>query len=127
LHFLTQSGTRIAFEYGVNSEMSAGANDSPIAGGYDGAILDGNELRAMRCRLHELANVFTGTMISGGLLSQYLEGGSLQQYATDICECSERGSVLVRELRGQLLAACGEAESSQPRPLEVSNRGECGE
>ncbi len=49
-----------------------------------------------------------------GLLSQYLAGGSLQHYAADICEGSERGCVLVRELRSQLLAACGEAGSLLP-------------
>ena len=67
----------------------------------------------MRHRLHELANVFTGVMIAGGLLSQYLEGGSLQHYAADICEGSERGCALVREIRSQLLAACGEVEAAR--------------
>jgi hypothetical protein len=64
----------------------------------------------MRDRLHELANIFTGVLIAGGLLSQYLDAGPLRHYATDIAEGSERGSALIRELRSQLLAACGEEE-----------------
>ena len=68
----------------------------------------------MRHCLHELANVFTGLMIAGGLLSQHPEMESLQHYVTDLCEGSERGSALVRELRSQLLAACGEAEAAPP-------------
>ena len=75
-----------------------------------GAVLDGDEVRAIRRRLHELANAFTGVMIAGGLLSQYLEGGSLEHYVSDICEGSERGCRLVREIRSQLLAAQGLAE-----------------
>jgi hypothetical protein len=112
LRFLTQFGTRIATQNGVNSEMnSTGTSGSPVPDNSGSVILDGDSVRAMRFRLHELANVFTGVMIAGGLLSQYLEGGSLQQYAADICEGSERGSALARELRSQLLAACCEAEA----------------
>lgn len=78
----------------------------------DGVILDGDGVRAMRHRLHELANVFTGVMIAGGLLSQNLEGGSLERYASNICEGSERGCALVRDIRSQLLAAQGEVEAA---------------
>ena len=74
-------------------------------------ILDGSEVQRMRHRLHELANVFTGVMIAGGLLSQCADGGSMRRYASDICEGSERGCRLVRELRSQLLAAAGELEA----------------
>lgn len=77
-----------------------------------GVILDGDGVRLMRRRLHELANAFTGVMIAGGLLSQYLEGGSLAHYASDICEGSERGCALVREIRSQLLEAQGQAEAA---------------
>ena len=82
-----------------------------MPGSMDGIILDGESVLAMRFRMHELANVFTGVMIAAGLLSQYLEGGSLKPYAENICEGSERGSALVREIRSLLLAACGELES----------------
>jgi nitrogen-specific signal transduction histidine kinase len=84
---------------------------TPQAAKHSAVVLDSCEVQAMRHRLHELANVFTGVVIAAGLLSQYLEGGSLRQYAADICEGSERGCSLVRELRSQLLAACGEVEA----------------
>ena len=35
-------------------------------------------VRAMRHSLHELANVFTGVVIAGDLLSLHLAAGSLQ-------------------------------------------------
>ena len=60
--------------------------------------------------LHELANVLTGVTITGGLLSQHLEGGALEPYARQICEGSDRGCRLVRELRGLLLESCGELD-----------------
>jgi hypothetical protein len=83
---------------------------TPEAGKHGAVVLDSSEVQMMRQRLHELANVFTGVVIAAGLLSQYLQGESLRQYAADICEGSERGCALVRELRSQLLAACGELE-----------------
>ena len=86
---------------------------SPQAAKHSAVVLDISEVQTMRHRLHELANVFTGVVIAAGLLSQYLEGGSLRQYAADICEGSERGCALVRELRSQLLAACGEVEAAK--------------
>ena len=86
------------------------ANVSPVLASAGTVMLDRDGVQAMRHRLHELANVFTGVMIAGGLLAQYLEAGSLQHYAADICEGSERGCALVREIRSQLLAACGEVE-----------------
>ena len=112
LRFITRFGTRIAFSTGVNSETNqTNASVIPVVDNFGGVILDGDGVRAMRHRLHELANAFTGVMIASGLLSQYLEGGSLQHYALDICEGSERGCALVRELRSQLLAARGEVEA----------------
>ncbi len=91
------------------------ASGSPVMGTPQSVILETGEVQTMRHRLHELANVFTGVMIAAGLLSQYLEGGSLQHYATDICEGSDRGCVLVRELRSQLLAASSELEAAVSR------------
>jgi len=96
----------------VNSELSTTNASGFLATDPDGVVLDGDGVRVMRHRLHELANAFTGVMIAGGLLSQYLEGGSLEHYASDICEGSERGCVLVREIRSQLLAARGEVEAT---------------
>lgn len=76
-----------------------------------GILLSQQSVRLMRRNLHELANTLTGVMIAGGLLNQYLDGGSLAAYAADVCEATERGSHLVRELRRQLLAAAGEADA----------------
>jgi nitrogen-specific signal transduction histidine kinase len=85
------------------------ASGSQVMASIESITMDGSSVQAMRHSLHELANVFTGVMIAGGLLAQFLEAGSLQHYASNICESSERGSALVREIRGQLLASCGEA------------------
>lgn len=113
LRFLTRIGTRIAFRNGVNSEMNTTkASGSPATAEIGSVMLDSEGVRLMRHRLHELANVFTGVMIAAGLLSQYLEGGSLRLHASNICEGSERGCGLVREIRSQLLAACGEVEAA---------------
>jgi hypothetical protein len=123
LRFLTRFGTRIAFHNGVNSEMNTNANVSSVPGNVDGVILDSESVRAIRFRMHELANVFTGVMIAAGLLSQHLEGGSLAQYAADICEGSERGSLLVREIRGQLLAVSGDVRLSPGTSGAVQAQG----
>jgi hypothetical protein len=114
LHFLTRFGTRIALGNGVNSETNPIHSDGlPMTAKLGAVLLDSSEVQTMRHRLHELANVFTGVMIAGGLLSQYLKRGALRQYADDICESSERGCVLVRELRSQLLCASGEQAAGQ--------------
>lgn len=74
-------------------------------------VLDASDVQAMRHSLHELANVFTGVMIATGLLSQRLDEGPLRSYATNISEGTERGCVLVREMRSRLLTACGEVDA----------------
>lgn len=104
-------------------------------------VLDGSQVAAMRRLLHELSNVLTGVMISGGLLAQYLHPGrpgpgqpgaasaaqgaaqerALWQYAAGVCEGCERGGALLRELRSQLLAARGEAD---PGALGGSSGGQ---
>lgn len=97
----------------MNSEMNTGeAGGSGAMVNLGGVTLTQDGVQAMRHSLHELANVFTGVMIAGDLLSLHLAAGSLRLYAADICAGSERGCVLVRELRSQLLAACGETEVS---------------
>jgi len=109
----------------MNSEMNpSDANGSPVIASQGLVIMDSSDVRDMRHRLHELANVFTGVMLSSGLLGQYLEGGSLQRYATDIAEGAERGSALVRELRSQLLAACVETEAASRGNAEGSIQGQ---
>ena len=127
LRFLTQFGTSIALENSVNSEMDTAETSCTAGMGEQGTILlDGAAVQVMRRRLHELANVFTGVMIAGGLLSQFLEGGALRTYASDICEVSERGCALVREIRNQLLAAGGELEAEQEPGAAVAVVGEPG-
>jgi hypothetical protein len=111
----------------MNSEMNTNeASGSAAMGVLQSVILETGEVHAMRHRLHELANVFTGVMIAAGLLSQHLAGGSLQHYAADICEGSDRGCVLVREIRSQLLAASGELEAAGSRSAIAPAREEPG-
>ena len=111
----------------MNSEMNAPESSvSPVTGKLSTVLLDVSEVQAMRHRLHELANVFTGVMIAAGLLSQFLDGGSLQHYAADICEGSDRGCTLVQEIRSQLLAASGELEAAGSRSAIAATRQEPG-
>jgi hypothetical protein len=111
----------------MNSGMnSTDASGSPVIGNHELVVLDSSSVKAMRHRLHELANVFTGMMIAAGLLSQYLEAGSLGQHAKDIAEDGERGCALVRELRSQLLAACGETEAASPGDADGAIGGQEG-
>jgi len=99
----------------MNSEMNMKETSTPpVIKGMGVFILDEGAAQAMRHCLHELANVFTGLMIASGLLLQRPEMESLQHHLANLCEGSERGSALVRELRSQLLAACGEAEAVRP-------------
>jgi hypothetical protein len=111
---------------GVSSEMDTDDARKPDAREPEGEtgtiVVDGTQVLAMRRSIHELANVLTGVMISGGLLAQYLhpirpepvshgshQGTALWHYADGVCEGCERGCALLRELRSQLLYACGEA------------------
>lgn len=50
--------------------------------------------------LHDLSNVMTGVLMSGGLLRLALRGDGREHHAEDVCESGERGAVLVREARG---------------------------
>jgi hypothetical protein len=92
--------------------------------GAGGVVLDGEGVRSIRHCLHELANVFTGVMIAGGLLEQSLEAGALRQYAVDITESSERGSNLVREIRNHLLGNCTEANAVSGGEVEEWKQGQ---
>ena len=110
---------------GVNSEMDTEDARRPVEEAEIGTIvMDGSQVADLRRLMHELANVLTGVMISGGLLEQYLhpnqpatrapavhQAHALWQYAGGVCEGCERGCALLRELRSQLLAACGESEA----------------
>jgi nitrogen-specific signal transduction histidine kinase len=105
---------------GVSSEMDSG--DARRFRPTSHLVLDDSQLEAMRHLLHELANTLTGVMISGGLLSQYLEGHALVHYAAGVCEGCERGCNLVRELRGALVSACGEPDLAAPGEVAQAGR-----
>ncbi len=112
----------------MSSEMNMPEMDikvaAPAMSGTVVFILDQEAAQGMRHCLHELANIFTGLMIAGGLLAQHPEMESLERYVTDLCEGSERGSALVRELRSKMLAACGEAETARPRSAAPAAQGQ---
>ncbi len=59
----------------------------------------------MRLLLHELANVFTGILVKGGLLHQELEGDARQRFVEEICSGGERGAALVHHGRVLLIEA----------------------
>lgn len=135
---LTRFGTGIALGMGVNSEMKMDHAQHPQDEAEVGTImLDGAQLSEMRSLLHELSNVLTGLMISGGLLAQYLAGNVLRPYAAGVCEGCERGGVLLFELRSRLLAAWGEADAgtlggrpggqdTKAGPLQGNGKQACG-
>lgn len=91
-------------------EMDSGAAGSEAKDGR-GVTLSHEGVQAMRQGLHELANIFTGVKIACDLLSLELTAGPLRHYAANISAGSERGCVLVREMRSRLLAACAEAKA----------------
>lgn len=57
----------------------------------------------LRHVMHELSNLLTGIMVTGGLLQMSLQGDRRQHYAAEICEGSERSASLVREARAMLI------------------------
>jgi hypothetical protein len=60
------------------------------------------EIRQLRRMLHDLSSVFTGILVSGGLLNMALEGDKRQRYSEEICEGAERGADMVRHARALL-------------------------
>ncbi len=79
----------------------------PVAGErgkYSSVELGEEEVRNLRHLLHEMANVFTGILVTGGLLHQALEGDLRQRYTGELCTGGERGAALVRQAREVLLA-----------------------
>jgi hypothetical protein len=108
---------------GAMANLVASEHAKPDGIHPDGVNLNREGVLAMRHSLHELANVFTGVMIAGDLLSLHLAEGPLQRYANEICSGSERGCGLVREIRGQLLAACGEVEPTLHGQDGASSQG----
>ena len=66
--------------------------------------MEDSEREKLRCILHELSNLLTGMLVSGGLLRQAMKDDPRSHYAGDVCEGGERGAVLVREARDLLTA-----------------------
>ncbi len=73
-----------------------------------------NELCAI---LHELSNVLTGILVTGGLMQLALQADPRQRYAAEICSGSERGASLVRQARALVLGS----EEQIPEPLRDTN------
>jgi hypothetical protein len=73
-----------------------------LASGQAG--IDAETVKQLRAYLHDLSSVFTGVLVSGGLLKMALEGDQRQRYSKDICEGAERGADVIRKAR-QLLTA----------------------
>ena len=66
-------------------------------------VLEVERVREMRGVLHELANVFTGVLVTGGVLAQTLQGTDEAGRAASVCNLGERGAELVRRMRAILL------------------------
>jgi hypothetical protein len=98
-------GTSRAIPTCVNRfvELSS-TNSASEAGKYAAVQLGEDEVKRLRHLLHEMANVFTGILMTGGLLHQALNGDLRQRYTAEICTGGDRGAVLVREAREVLLS-----------------------
>ena len=57
------------------------------------------EQEQLRSILHDLSNVMTGVLMSGGLLRLALRGDGREHHALDVCDRGERGAALVRQAR----------------------------
>jgi len=78
-------------------------------------LLEVVRVAEMRSMLHELANVFTGILITSGLLAEKLKGNDEAKFAQSLSDLGERGSGLVHDARALLLGALA---------LEVNTSGE---
>jgi hypothetical protein len=63
------------------------------------AIVTEREQERLRSILHDLSNVMTGVLMSGGLLHLALRGDDREHHAVDVCDGGERGAALAREAR----------------------------
>lgn len=110
-----ESGLLLAL--GMNANAGADQGRSRQAGSEpDSVVFNAGHVTAMRRTLHELANILTGVMISGGLLMEMLQEDKLRQHARGLCENGERGRQLVWELRGHLLTVAEAGEESGGSP-----------
>jgi hypothetical protein len=105
-------GTSFALQIDVNQESQTQVNALyGEAMGYAAVQLGVEDVKRIRHVLHELANVFTGMMVTGGLLHQALKGDLRQRYTGEICTGGDRGAELVREAREVLMKS---EESARP-------------
>jgi signal transduction histidine kinase len=66
--------------------------------------VEDGEREKLRFILHELSNLLTGMLVSGGLLRQAMKNDPRSHYADEVCEAGDRGAALVREARNLLTA-----------------------
>jgi hypothetical protein len=113
LNSLICFGTTLALQIAVKQEAESHGNALyEEAMRYAAVKLGVDEVRKLRHVLHELANVFTGMMVTGGLLHQALKGDLRQRYTGEICTGGDRGAELVREAREVLMRSEEGASSS---------------
>lgn len=90
-------------------------------------MLQPEQVLKLRTKLHELANLFTGVLMGGGVLCRALEGDRRAAYAESLCELGERGAVAIREVREVLLNSEAKSEmlggEELYRDLEMSAKG----
>jgi hypothetical protein len=83
---------------GLQQQSGAPPTTRPI-------LLEIERVAEMRSMFHELANVFTGILITSGLLAEKLAESEDEKFANALLDLGERGSGLVREARALLLGA----------------------
>jgi hypothetical protein len=99
-------GTSLALHIPVNQQLQTHESNSfEEAKRYAVVQLGVEEVRKLRHTLHEMANVLTGIMVTGGLLHQALKGDLRQRYTGEICTGGDRGALLVREAREVLMGS----------------------
>lgn len=76
------------------------------------------EQEQLRSILHDLSNVMTGVLMSGGLLRLALRGDGREHHALDVCDGGERGAALVRQARGLVTPSEERAELGDRTQLE---------
>lgn len=60
--------------------------------------------KELRRLMHDMSSVFTGILVSGGLLNLAVTEGKQKRYSANICEEAERGAALLRQARALLTA-----------------------
>lgn len=91
-----------------------------LSEGVRNRVLSDEDVTQLRHVLHELANIFTGVLVTGGLLQQSLAGDRRQKYAAEVCNGGERGAQLVREARSLLVVDVIEEQQASNAATEGS-------